>query len=125
MRSMAWIIWRKYGDCVKTERGRKMEKQEDIELKLELYDPFLYDGVEIREIDLVGIFDLVGLDMCELDRQMVVLGYTGSRPELTRQYAMLVAAKVNHKPQDFCNRMKSRDTVRLREMVAAFFYARG
>lgn len=104
---------------------KTMEEQEKIELKLNLYEPFLYDEIEITEIDLMGIFDLTGTDMCELDRQMMGLGYVGTRPDMTRQYAMLVAARVNHKPQDFCGRMKARDTIRLREMVAAFFYARG
>lgn len=102
-----------------------MEEQEKIELKLNLSDPYVYDDKEIREIDLSGLFHLSGLDMCELDRQMIRLGYTGSNPEITRQYAMLVAAKINHKPMDFCNRMKARDSVRLRSMVTAFFYARG
>ncbi len=102
-----------------------MKEQDRVELKLELSDPFLYDDVEIKEIDLSGIFDLTGMDMCNLDRQMTGLGYTGSRPDITRQYAMLVAARVNRKPEDFCNRMKARDSIRLREMVTAFFYAKG
>ena len=61
-----------------------MKEQDRVELKLELSDPFLYDDVEIKEIDLSGIFDLTGMDMCNLDRQMTGLGYTGSRPDITR-----------------------------------------
>ena len=99
--------------------------EEHVELKLELEDPFVYDGVAVKEIDLSGIFDLTGLDMCELDREAVRLGYSLQNPEMTRQYAMLAAAKVNNKPSDFCWRMKARDSVRLRAMVTAFFYARG
>lgn len=99
--------------------------EEYVDLKMELDEPFVYDGVTVKEIDLSGIFDLTGMDMCELDREAARLGYSLQHPEMTRQYAMLVAAKVNNKPNDFCQRMKARDSMRLRAMVTAFFYARG
>lgn len=98
-------------------------EQED-ELVLKLADPYKYDQVEVSEINMDGLLDLTAEDLCELDRKMSKLGYSGMRMETTRRYAMLVAARINGKPEDYCARMGARDSIRLRDMVATFFYAR-
>lgn len=94
-------------------------------LVLELEDPYWFNGAEVREIDLSGLFNLKARDMCEIDRQMAGEGYTMTVPDVTRRYAMLVAAKVNRRPYDFCDMMKARDCIRLGQMVRTFFYAKG
>lgn len=99
--------------------------EEKIELKIDLADPYMFDGEEIKSIDLSGLFDLTAMDMTAIDRQMANMGYSYARPEVTGAYAMLVAAKVNHKPWEYCNKMRARDFIRLRETVRAFFYAQG
>ncbi len=106
------------------EKSVKTEEKEEA-LKLVLGDPFLFDGEEVSEICLEGLFGLSAGDMCALDLQMIAKGYSGPRMDATRQYAMLVAAKVNNKPWEWLNQMKARDSVRLRDMVTAFFYVRG
>ncbi len=94
-------------------------------LVLELDDPYQFDGAEVKEIDLSGLFDLKARDMCEIDRRMMQEGYTGGVPEVTRRYAMLTAARVNRKPWEYCDLMKARDCIRLGHMVRTFFYAKG
>lgn len=101
------------------------KEENTFDLKLKLGDPFLFDGEEISEIDLSGLVNLSALDMCAIDRQMNAMGYSFARPEVTGQYALLVVARVNRRPWEFCNRMKARDYIRLRETVRTFFYARG
>lgn len=99
-------------------------KQEEL-LKLKLGDPFLFEGEEVSEISLEGLFHLTARDMCMFDLQMMSKGYSGTRIDTTRQYAMLVAANINNKPLEWLEQMKARDSVRLRDMVSAFFYVRG
>lgn len=94
-------------------------------LKLKLGDPFLFDGEEVAEINLEGLFELTAGDLCAIDRQMMARGYSGTRMDTTRQYAMLAAARVNDKPWEWLDRMKARDSILLRDMVSAFFYVRG
>lgn len=101
------------------------EEEQQPDLILKLGDPFRFDGQEYTELDLSGLFDLTAMDMAEIDRRMQVMGYSYARPEVTGTYAMLVAARVNHKPWEFCQKMKARDMIRLRETVRAFFYAQG
>lgn len=109
----------------KIQEETKAPEEEQIDLKLQLGDPFRFDDKEYTELDLSGLFDLTAMDMAEIDRRMQAMGYNYARPEVTGIYAMLVAAKVNHKPWEFCNKMKARDMIRLRETVRAFFYAQG
>lgn len=95
------------------------------ELVVELYDPYLFEDTEVKEIDLSGLFDLRALDLCEIDRQMMREGYSGAAMEVTRRYAMLVAARVGKKPWEYCDQMKARDCIRIAQAVRTFFYARG
>jgi hypothetical protein len=94
-------------------------------LKLVLGDPFVFDGEEVSEINLEGLFELTAGDLCAIDIQMIAKGYSGTRMDTTRQYAMFAAARVNDKPWEWLNRMKARDSIRLRDMVTAFFYVKG
>lgn len=109
----------------KTREEMTAPEEEQVELKLELGDPFRFDGQDYKTLDLSGLFDLTAMDMAEIDRRMQAMGYSYARPEVTGVYAMLVAAKINHKPWEFCQGMKARDMIRLRETVRAFFYAQG
>lgn len=103
------------------------EKTEDQKIEemmtFKLNQSFKYDGKEITELDLSGLLDLNARDLVDIDREMTRRGFTGARTELTRQYAMLVAARCVKKPWDFCDRMSARDSIRLKEYVVTFFYA--
>lgn len=91
---------------------------------VKLYDPYMFEGQEVTEIDLTGLYDMTAQDMFAVDEQMRRLGYSGQNPEITRLYALLTAAKLNHKPWEWCNRMKARDAVRIKNVVSGFFYMR-
>ena len=92
-------------------------------MTFKLNQPFKYDGEEITKLDLSGLLDLNAHDLVDIDREMTRRGFTGTRTELTRQYAMLVAARCVKKPWDYCDRMSARDSIRLKEYVVTFFYA--
>mgnify|MGYP004458207623 CR=1 FL=1 len=112
------------------ENEKKEEMSEEITdemrqaLILKLADPYKYDEKEITELDMNGLVDLTAGDLCSIDREMLKMGYSGMRMDTTRQYALFVGARVNKKPNNFCDRMSARDSIRLRDMVATFFYAR-
>ncbi|SEU24345.1 hypothetical protein SAMN05443270_3777 [Lacrimispora sphenoides] len=92
---------------------------------VKLYDPYIFDGVEVKEINLSGLYDMTAEDMFAVDERIRIHGYSGSNPEITRRYALLTAARVNHKPWEWCNHMKARDAVRIKNVVAGFFYMPG
>ena len=92
---------------------------------VKLIDPFEFEVKTIESIDLNGLFDLTGRDLCQIDDQMIARGYTGQTMELTKQYALLTVAKVCKQPWEFADNMKSRDVIRIKNIVSGFFYARG
>lgn len=94
-------------------------------LIITLYDPFVFDGTEVKEINLSGLYDMTAEDMFMVDEQMRRRGYSGSNPEITRLYTLLTAARINHQPWEWCNKMKARDAVRIKNVVAGFFYMPG
>ncbi len=125
-REAALKEWKGHGEIMEMdEKGLEKSAEDKFDLKLKLGDPFMFDDIEVSEIDLSGLVELSASDMCAIDRQMSAMGYSYARPEVTGQYAVLVAARVNKKPWEYCNNMKARDYIRLRETIRAFFYARG
>lgn len=94
-------------------------------LVIPLYDPFIFDGLEVKEIDLSRLYDMTAEDMFAVDDQMRRHGYSGSNPEITRLYALLTAARLNRKPWEWCNKMKARDAIRIKNVIAGFFYMPG
>lgn len=94
-------------------------------LSVTLYDPYIFDGLEVKEVDLSGLYDMTAEDMFAVDEQMRRRGYSGQNPEITRLYALLTTARINHKPWGWCNQMKARDAVRIKNVVSSFFYMPG
>lgn len=92
------------------------------QLIITLSEAFMWDGEEVKEVDLSGLYDMTAEDMFRIDEQMRIRGFSGMNPEITRQYALLAAAKINHKPWEWLNRLKARDAVRIKNVVAGFFY---
>lgn len=94
-------------------------------MKLVLESPFNFEGEEIKEIDLSGLFDLTIADLTSVDNEMRRYGVDVTATSgVSRIYAALVASKANKKPYEWLLNMKGRDSVRLMNMVHAFFYAR-
>lgn len=115
----------KQGNEILNEAAGQAASSDPHELKIPLYDPYLFDGVEVAEVDLSGLYNMTAEDMFAVDDQMRRFGYSGSNPEITRRYALLTAARVNHKPWEWCNTMRARDAVRIKNVVSAFFYMPG
>lgn len=108
-----------------TAASSDIRKEEVNKLVVTLYDSYKYDGEDITEIDLSGLYDMTAEDMFAVDEQMYRSGFAGQNPEITRKYALLTAARINRKPWDYCNRMRARDAVRIKNVVSGFFYMRG
>ena len=91
-------------------------------LIITLYDPFVWDGEDVTTVDLSGLYDMTAEDMFVIDDQMRKRGFSGMNPEITRQYALLAAARINKKPWEWLNKIKARDAVRIKNVIAGFFY---
>ena len=107
------------------EAAPSLDTEEVADMRVKLEQPFMWDGAEVTEIDLNGLFDMTARDLCDVDREAARRGFGGgTRVEVSRVYAMLLSAKLNKKPYDWLDNMKGRDSVRLRETIATFFFLR-
>lgn len=93
-------------------------------LVIKLIDPFTFEEEEIREIDLNALYDLTARDIVQIDDIMLRKGYSGQNMELLNQYAMLTVARALKRPWEFCDNMKCRDVIRIKNIVSGFFYMR-
>lgn len=89
-----------------------------------LLDPYEFEGKTVEKVDLNGLFDLTGRDLCQIDDQMLAKGYSGQNMELTKQYALLVVAKVCGQPWEYADNMRARDAIRMKNIISNFFYTR-
>jgi len=112
-------------DCDFEEEVMEEKESKKPSMKLVLESPFEFEGEEIKEIDLSGLFDLTIADLTSVDNEMRRYGVDVTATSgVSRIYAALVASKANKKPYEWLLNMKGRDSVRLMNMVHAFFYAR-
>ena len=93
-------------------------------LMVKLLNPFTFEGEEIKEIDLNGLYDLTARDMIQIEDMMLRNGYSGQNMELLSKYALLTVARALKKPWEFCDNMKCRDVIRIKNIVSGFFYMR-
>lgn len=93
-------------------------------LLIKMMEPFRFDGEEIRELDLNCLYDLTAKDMEQIEAMMIRNGYSGQNMELLNKYAMLTVARALKKPWEFCDNMKARDVIRIKNIVSGFFYMR-
>lgn len=105
--------------------GETTAPEKEMLLSVKLYDPYMFEGEEVKVIDLSRLYDMTAEDMFAIDEQMRRRGYSGQNPEITRLYALLTVAKINNKPYEFCNKMRARDSVRIKNVVSGFFYMPG
>lgn len=99
---------------------RKLTKGDNWIVKLE--EPFDFEGKTIDTIDMNGLFDLTGRDLCQIDAQAMARGIEGQMMETTKQYALLAVAKACNQPWEFAENMKARDVIRIKNRVTNFFY---
>lgn len=93
-------------------------------LLIKLMDPYMYDGEEVKELDLNCLYDLTAKDLEQIDAVMLRNGYSGQNMELLNKYAMLTVARALKRSWEFCDNMKARDVIRIKNIVSGFFYMR-
>lgn len=84
--------------------------------------PYEFEGQVYDKVDLSGLDDLTANDMIAANR---VLDRTGSftfLPEMSLEYACIIAAKAAKLPVEFFKGLHPREAVKIKNRVTAFFY---
>ena len=84
--------------------------------------PYSFEDKTYEKVDLSGLDNLTAADMIAANR---VLDRTGSftfLPEMSLEYACIIAAKASNLPIEFFIGLHPREAVKVKNRVTAFFY---
>lgn len=84
--------------------------------------PYSFEDKTYEKVDLSGLDNLTAADMIAANR---VLDRTGSftfLPEMSLEYACIIAAKASSLPIEFFKGLHPREAVKVKNRVTAFFY---
>lgn len=84
--------------------------------------PYRFEDNTYEKVDLSGLDNLTAADMIAANR---VLDRTGSftfLPEMSLEYACIIAAKAANLPVEFFKGLHPREAVKVKNRVTAFFY---
>ena len=90
------------------------EMDDDLELVLKLKKPYQFDGREYTEVDLHGLEDATGADINAVNKILTKMGVVSPTPEMTSDFAQLMAARGGHLP--------AREVMKLKNIVTGFLY---
>lgn len=97
------------------------EKKED-DLKVKLSQAYDFEGEKITEVDLTGLNDVTADDMIQANKVLTANGSIAAVPEITLEYALVMAGRVSGLPIEFFKTLKPRDAMKIKNRVTNFLY---
>jgi hypothetical protein len=95
-------------------------KAEDRELVFAFLSPYVFEGVEYKELDLSGLRRLSGQDLADVEHFCVRTGANGVQPELSFDACAFLASRVSGLPIEFFTNMPILEARATRNRVRAF-----
>lgn len=89
---------------------------------LKLNKTYKFEGKEYDEIDLSGLENLTASDMIKAQRVLERSGTFSVIPEMTLEYACIIAANATKQPVEFFNGLSPKDAIKVKNRVTSFFY---
>lgn len=95
---------------------------EDNEYLIIFKKPYVFDGTEHASIDLSGLDNLKASDMIAANKVLDRSGSFSFLPEMSLQYACIIAAKATKLPIEFFNGLHPKEAVKVKNKVVSFFF---
>lgn len=109
-----------------TEKKENIEAAETVEVDnnyiLRFGKPYAFDDEVYSEVDLSGIEDITAADMIAAQKVMNKGGTIEVLPEMSMQYACVIASRVAKKPIEFFTGLPAKDAIRLKNIVTGFIF---
>lgn len=103
-----------------------MEEKKNVEneekLVVELSKEYAFEGKKYIKIDLSGLDDLTAEDMISVNRILSRNGNTDILPEMTLEYACVLASKGSDLPIEFYKSLKPKDALKVKGCITHFLY---
>ena len=104
-----------------TEPEQQLEPQGNPYL-LRFNKPYTFEEETFTEIDLSGLEDITAADMIATQKMMSRGGTVDMLPEMSVQYACIIAARISGKPVEFFTGLPAKEAMKLKNMVSGFIY---
>lgn len=87
--------------------------------------PYTFEGEVYKEVDLSALDDMTASDMIAANKILEKTGSFTFLPEMSLEYACLIAARATKMPLQFFQRLHPRDAIKVKNKVTSFFLRRG
>lgn len=94
----------------------------DSSLLLKFNRPYSFEGKEYQEVDLSGLENMTARDMIETQRVLDRSGTFSVIPEMSVEYACIIASKATPLPIEFFKGLPLKEAIKLKNRVTSFFY---
>lgn len=84
-------------------------------LTINFSKPFEFEGETFESVDLSGLEDVTAAQLASIEEQV-----TAIVPELSIEYALLLAAKVSDKPTAFFQSLPAKEGLKIKRLVQGF-----
>lgn len=84
--------------------------------------PYKFEGEIYDKIDLNGMEDMTAADMIATNKVMDRSGSFSFLPEMSLEYACIIASKATKLPIEFFKGLHPREAVKVKNRVSSFFY---
>lgn len=101
-----------------SESGEVIEN----ELIVKLSKSYKFEGKTYDSIDLSGMEDLTAADMIAAQKVLDRSGSFSFNPELSLEYACIIASKATSQPIEFYHGLRPKDALKIKNRVTGFFY---
>ena len=104
------------------EYGKTQELAEENSLFVKFKSPHIFDGESYNGIDLSGLENLRAGDMIAVNKIIERSGTVNIIPEMSLEYACLIAARATKKPVEFFQQLPPKDALKIKNRVTNFLY---
>lgn len=85
--------------------------------------PFTYEGETYTEVDLTGVENMTGAQLCAAQRMYSKTGSVAMSPELDPNYSCIVAHMVTKLPVEFFKALPAKELGKIKRAISGFFYS--
>lgn len=96
---------------------------EDNPLVINFARPFKFEDSTYNSVDLSGLENLRGRDMVKASKDMARSGDISVMPEMSMEYAFMMAAKAADLPVEFFYDLPPKECIKVKNRVTNFLYS--
>lgn len=99
-----------------TEKNQTAVENKDLVVTFD--KPYPFEGTDYKQIDLSNLENVTGAQLASVEQKVTALV-----PELSLDYALLLAAVVTGKPVEFFTQLPGRQAIKVKRTVSGFLNA--